>query len=467
MSLNLGRPGQYTRAEKANNWRLLTALLPRSLFSDGEFSQNELICLGVLLKQQTELGQIVALAGEEGARLARLSLRSWWKVIKALEAGKWLIIERKRFDYDQSAINSYRFSRKLLGHFVAESKKLRQPPPTAPLPLKPSPTPKPAPAEAPLTMAAGDQPLWKTEKNLAARVQSNSHKKLLNVFNSFQDRLILPTRAEKSAKAQLHEGRRRSALPPKIAMEFSLRVAEAEDRLLGLRQPLEGDKKPWGWFWELREGGKDPEDLSNHALWIWEGMMMLDPKLAVDMYCGRFGMVDGLAVIMRRYFPRMTIGQFLADLEEIGFKAGQTLLSVAIKIATGNNGEPIKMPVGYYQAALRNPESARPMLSLSYESYKLGGKSGADTNNWKERLAKIWLESLPSPKRKRLFDKHRSGDGSGGTFAKNEHDPIFIARAYWAEFGRWRAIDALEAVAKNQVKRKAKPTQAINGGNGL
>ena len=453
-----GRPGKYDpeKVKRATRWAC--DCLPNGIINSRAFTDAELRVLHVIVNRipaQDENGVIqpLDLSGKAGSRQAMISDRSWWPAVRKLEAAGLLMIDRVRKSYQACEINRYlpgpNFQSQAAGHQPTDDRRQRTE--KAGFVTKPPPVQKPAKPP---------------QKNLPDPVQNISPMQITAqslTDNNNISKIILPTtksftgsNAENSDHPveDRHPATRpapcRADKPPKNSMELSDCVATLEDILSPLRQAAreaatvpEDEIRPWA----LHDEAEKTPGIATQALRFWDMLARLDRKLAAEMFHGRFGMIDGLWQISKKYLPTLAREKFFAAFERHGRTAALMLLSVAWRTRTENEdgSEHIRRPAAYFIGALNNSDGTRPLLSISYQVYR-----DRDRDNPLDcytegqlNLARLWAEKLPDNQKKQLFDRYQSGDNSRAFFARDINDPVWMARAYYAEYGRFRAVDAL------------------------
>ncbi len=453
-----GRPGKYDpeKVKRATRWAY--DCLPNAIINSRAFTDAELRVLHVIVNRipaQDENGVIqpLDLSGKAGSRQAMISDRSWWPAVRKLESAGLLTIERVRKSYQACEINRYlpgpNFRPQAAGHQPTDDRRQR--------------TEKAGFVRKPPLV---QKPTKLTQKNLPDPVQNISPMQITAqslTDNNNISKIILPTTKSftgSNAENSDHpvEDRQpapkpvpcRADKPPKNSMELSDRVAALEDILSPLRQAAreaatipQDETRPWA----LPDEAEETPGIATQALWFWDMLARLDRKLATEMFHGRFGMVDGLWQISRAYLPTLAREKFFASFERHGRTAALMLLSVAWKTYAGSEdgAEQIRRPAAYFIGALNNSGGTRPLLSISYQVYR-----DRDRNNPLDcytdgqlNLARLWAEKLPDNQKNRLFERYQHGENSRAAFARDINDPVWMARAYYAEYGRFRAVDAL------------------------
>lgn len=364
-------------------------------------SDSEYRVLALFIKKLKD-NESFRLSGELGSKDSLVSIRQWWIIIKRLEAMEFINVFRRVIGKAKNAVNFY-YSTSLLQKFISKSQTLTK------VIIKFVRVNTPNVAQIFLTHT----------------MQSVAHTKDNVIYNN---NLTLPTTKPKIQQSS------RSATPPN-AMELSVRVAETENLLLALYQ-TNFDKA-------AKDKAESPADEGNR--YFWEILTRLDTKLASDLFKRKIGLMDGLSLIRNRFLPDLSFNSFITSLENHQLAAAQMLVGVAYKIKTG---EKIRYPAAYYWGALRNPDGARPLLTLSrqfFEASRPADKPQAPHID-KNTIAKAWAKSLGEQERKRFFDKFYHGDSPREIMCDDIRDPIWMVRAYKHIFnGDWSAFNLLKA----------------------
>ncbi len=345
-----------------------------------------------LFKSYLMRNEVFSLSGEAAAHACLISRRSWVTIIQQLEEQGYIEVFRQRITLPfargktrvRNLVNCYSATQKLRKWFKNAETQVRH-----------VVTPK---------RKSVSKPAVKSSKNFAPTCANSSHQ--YRLYNKQKD--ILPTTD------------RRAAPPPEKGRELSVRVAGIEAKLVALR-PLAHEALP----------NNEPltdEDITRNRH-FWESLALMDMKLARDMAAGRFGLVDGLAVIVKRNMRGFGFNRLIDSLERYGLSAALMVVSVAFKCWAGV--ETIRSPAAYLFGALNNPNGSHPLLSLSHHVWAcLRVSEGEIGKRCRTIIAKAWAERLPEQKRKRLYREHESGDSPREHFAKDINDPVWMIRAY-------------------------------------